>query len=189
MRKSKKVEIRGVGEVLLERSHRAKHINLTIKTLNAIRVAVPVGVTFADAELFARSKREWMQKHLKRIELMVRQIERVARETPIDRKTAREILVSRLDELSEKHNLPYNKAFVKNQKTRWGSCSMQNNINLNINLVRVPPELMDYAIIHELVHTKVKNHSQRFWDQLERYLPNAGALDQELDQYWFLLSD
>ncbi len=189
MRKSKKVEIRGVGEVLLERSHRAKHINLTIKTLNAIRVAVPMDVTFADAELFARSKREWMRKHLNRIEIMVRQIEQVSKETPLDRKAAREILVSRLDELAEKHNLPYNKVFVKNQKTRWGSCSMKNNINLNVNLVRVPLELMDYAIIHELVHTRVKNHSQHFWNRLERYLPNARTFDQELDRYWFLLSD
>lgn len=189
MEKSKRVEIRGVGEVLLERSHRAKNINLTIKTLNVIRVAVPVGVSFIDAELFARSKKEWMKKHLKRMQLLAIEIERVIKANPIDRKKAREIIAGRLNELSEKLNLPYKKLFVKNQKTRWGSCSMQNNINLNINLVRVPQELMDYAIVHELVHTKVKNHSKRYWDMLEYYLPNARVFDQELDRYWFMLSE
>jgi len=189
MEKSKKVEIRGVGEVLLERSQRAKQINLTIKTLNVIRVAVPVGVSFVDAELFARSKREWLKKHLSRIQVLALEIERAVKTTPVDRKIAREILADRLNEISKRLNLPYNKLFVKNQKTRWGSCSMQNNINLNMNLVRVPPELMDYAIIHELVHTKVKNHSQRFWHVLEYYLPNARELDQELDRYWWMLSE
>lgn len=172
---------------MLERSRRAKNINLTIRPCKNIRVAVPVGVSFTDAELFARSKKRWIKKHLAQIEVLSAEVERMKCEQPIDRKTAKEILVKRLNKLSIHHNLPYNKVFVKNQKTRWGSCSMKNNINLNMNLARLPREIMDYAIMHELVHTLVKNHSKTFWDTLEQYLPEARRLDRELNRYWLIL--
>lgn len=189
MKSKKVVEIRGVGEVLLERSRRAKNFNLTIKPLNVIRVAVPPGVSFTDAELFARSKKAWLRKHLEKIELMSKEIEDAVTVYPTTRKAAREVLVCRLNQLSEQLGLPYNRVFVKCQKTRWGSCSMVNNINLNLNLVRLPQELMDYAIIHELVHTRVKNHGPKFWKLLIYYLPDALALDRELDRYWLMLGD
>ena len=79
--------------------------------------------------------------------------------------------------------------FVKKQKTRWGSCSEKKNINLNINLVRVPEELMDYAITHELVHTKELNHSAQFWALLEKFIKNARDLDRELKKYSFFLAE
>ena len=62
----------------------------------------------------------------------------------------REILIKRLDKLAEKHGLKYNRVFVRNQKTRWGSCSSKNNISLNAKLVKLPEKLMDYIILHEL---------------------------------------
>ncbi len=189
MASKKVVKIRGVGEVLLERSRRAKHFNLTIKPMNVIRVAVPSDVSFMDAELFARSKKQWLRKHLEKIEVMAREIEDAVAVYPVDRRAARQVLVCRLNQLSEGLCLHYNKVFIKCQKTRWGSCSMANNINLNLNLVRLPQELMDYAIIHELVHTKVKNHGRRFWELLTLCLPDAEALDRELDRYWVLLGD
>jgi hypothetical protein len=74
---------------------------------------------------------------------------------------------------------------VKNQKTRWGSCSEKNNINLNANLVLLPDELIDYAILHELVHTRVKKHSKRFWDELDKLVGNAKKLDQKLKKHRF----
>lgn len=189
MASKKVVEIRGVGEVLLERSRRAKHFNLTIKPLNVIRVAVPAGVSFTDAELFARSKKQWLRKHLEKIEVMAKEVEDAVTVYPTDRKAARQVLVCRLNQLSKELGLPYNRVFVKCQKTRWGSCSMANNINLNLNLVRLPQELMDYAIIHELVHTRVKNHGNAFWDLLTHFLPDARELDRELDRYWVMLGD
>ncbi len=106
---------------------------------------------------------------------------------PIDRQAARRRLVDRLNYLAGKHDFQYNRVFIKNQKTRWGSCSGKNNINLNVNLVRLPDELIDYTILHELVHTRIKNHGQRFWAQLDRLLGDAGKLDRALNEYNFLL--
>ncbi len=184
--KKKKVQISGIGEVLLEQSSRAKHMNLSIRPFRGIRVAVPRGISFESAEAFARSKLQWIKTHLPKLKAIEHEASRRQNDSGgclIDRKAGRQILVQRLNELSEKHQLPYNRVFVKNQKTRWGSCSDKKNINLNINLVRLPEELMDYAMMHELVHTKILNHSPQFWDLLEKFMKNAKALDRELGKY------
>lgn len=184
--KKKKVQISGIGEVLLEQSSRAKHMNLSIRPFRGVRVAVPKGISFEAAESFVRSKSQWVLKHLPKLKAIEHEAARRQNDSAsshIDRKVGRQILVQRLNELSVKHQLPYNRVFVKNQKTRWGSCSNKKNINLNINLVTLPEELMDYAIMHELVHTKVLNHSTQFWDLLEKLMKNAKTLDRELGKY------
>lgn len=83
-----------------------------------------------------------------------------------------EYLPSYLHDLSIKLELPYNNISVKRQKTRWGSCSIKGNINLNRNLMLMPSEVVDYVLHHELVHLKVLNHSSKFWKELARSFPN-----------------
>ena len=99
------------------------------------------------------------------------------------RKEAKKFLPVRLSELSRKHHLPFNKVVIKSNRTRWGSCSHKNNINLSLHLMRLPDHLVDYVLIHELVHTVHKNHSKKFWKQLERHEPEAKSLDKELNDY------
>ena len=102
---------------------------------------------------------------------------------PIDTKYARIYLEERIKKLAKSHKFKYNNLAIKNQKTRWGSCSFKNNINLNAKLLHLPSKLIDYVIMHELVHTIVKNHSKDFWDMLSLYFPNARACDKELKKY------
>jgi hypothetical protein len=93
-------------------------------------------------------------------------------------------LFNRLDNLSKKYNLPYNRASFRCQKTRWGSCSGKDNISLNINIAFLPEELQDYVILHELVHTKIKNHGRKFWAELGKYTQSpAKELSKELKKY------
>ncbi len=93
---------------------------------------------------------------------------------------ARNYLIQRLDFLSKKYGFQYKKVFLKNQKTRFGSCSFQNNINLNINLMNYDFDVIDYVLIHELVHTRVKNHSSAFWSEVEKYCPKYKELRRKL---------
>ena len=99
------------------------------------------------------------------------------------RKEAKEYLPRRVKALAIDHNFNYQKLTIKNTKSRWGSCSFDNNINLSLHLMRISNELIDYVILHELVHTKVKNHSSKFWETLEKHCPNSKILDKELKKY------
>lgn len=92
-------------------------------------------------------------------------------------------LPKRTHELAAKHSFCLNKVSVKKASTRWGSCSPENNINLNLQLMRLPDELADYVILHELVHTVEKNHQASFWKLLEKVFPGAKKLDKELNSY------
>ena len=180
---SKKVQIKGVGDVLLERSKRAKHMSLSIRPFKGARVAVPRGVSFAAAEKFAYSKTIWIKKHLENMTFIEKQVEVLNEIKPIDKVEDRKFLIERLNELCKRNGFKYNRVFVKNQKTRWGSCSDKNNINLNINLMRLPDELIDYVILHELVHTRIKNHSHRFWEEMNKVVEDPKSLDNKLRQY------
>ena len=175
--RTKVLDIPTIGAVLLEKSNRAKHINISIKSKTKIRVAVPLGVSFRTAETFAYSKIDWIKKHLSKASKTRTKLKKVNMEY------ARIQLKQRLDQLCEKHDFKYNKLFIKNQKTRWGSCSEKNNINLNAKLLNLPERLINYVILHELVHTKVKNHSTEFWITLDGYINNSKKYDKELKKY------
>ena len=84
----------------------------------------------------------------------------------------REIALPRVEYFSDKHNLKVNQVRIKNQKTMWGSCSSKNNINLNYLLIMAPMSVIDYVIVHELVHTIHRNHSVNFWNSVESIMPD-----------------
>jgi len=186
--KSKTFEIAGVGDILLERSSRAKHISLSVRPFKGVRVAVPYGVSFEKAKQVAQSKTSWIQKHLDKMKQVEQEHEIFSKNlTEIDRSEARKKLVSRLNELSGQHGFSYNKVFMRNQKTRWGSCSAKNNISLNMKLVRLPDEMIEYVLLHELVHTRIKNHTNEFWTELNRLLGDAKKMDRRLNEYKIML--
>jgi predicted metal-dependent hydrolase len=89
------------------------------------------------------------------------------------RKEAKSTLPEQVYSLAQKFDLSVNKVFIKNLRSIWGSCSGLNNINLNLHLMRLPEELREYVICHELAHLKVRNHSTEFWEYLETLLPGA----------------
>lgn len=88
------------------------------------------------------------------------------------RKLAYEIVKERLDVYSSKMDLSYNKLLIKDQKTRWGSCSSLGNININYRIVKFPMEIIDYLVVHELAHLKYMNHSREFWHHVEKWIPD-----------------
>jgi len=99
------------------------------------------------------------------------------------RKEAIEFLPDRVEILATMYGFHYNNVKVKNMNTRWGSCSQTNNINLSIHLMRLPDHLIDYVIIHELVHTKIKNHGPEFWSRLDEIVGDAKALAREVKEF------
>jgi predicted metal-dependent hydrolase len=87
------------------------------------------------------------------------------------REQAEKYLCERADVLSRFHTIPYNRVTVRGQRTRWGSCSRRGNLSLNWKLMILPPEVVDYVVIHELLHTVEMNHSKKFWKLVEERCP------------------
>ena len=82
------------------------------------------------------------------------------------------VIPKRVEYFAEKIPVTYGRITIRNQKTRWGSCSSKGNLNFNCLLMLAPPEVLDYVVVHELCHRKEMNHSERFWREVENILPD-----------------
>ena len=178
------VDIAGVGLVLFERSKKAEHLNISVKPFTGVRVAVPHGLSLHNAEEFVYTKTGWIQRQLIRMKQFEYKAETdSAAHDDIDRAKAKRKLTRRLKHLAMKHGFTYNRVFIRNQRTIWGSCSYKNNISLNMKVVRLPEGLIDYVILHELAHTQVKNHSNDFWALMNKLVGNGKAKAASLREY------
>lgn len=90
---------------------------------------------------------------------------------------------SLLSEISKKEKIKFNKLYIKPIQKRWGSCTKLGNITLNVNLIKVPVDCIDYVIIHELCHLKYLNHSPKFYRLLDKYSPNWKKLQEKLNKF------
>ena len=96
------------------------------------------------------------------------------------RRQARAFVLERIAHFNRTYRCAIRKVFIRNQKTRWGSCSKKGNLNFNYRIIALPPSIADYIIVHELCHLKEFNHSKRFWDLVARVIPEHKAIRREL---------
>ncbi len=98
----------------------------------------------------------------------------------LHKESARTIVHERLEYWTAHYGVTYGKVFIRDQRSRWGSCSSKGNLNFNYRIVFLPPELVDYIVVHELCHRIEFNHSVAFWDQVARTHPNHAILRRAL---------
>lgn len=96
------------------------------------------------------------------------------------KKITKNLVVERLNYFNQFYNLSYSKISVRNQKSRWGSCSSKSSLSFNYRLCLLPGELADYIIVHELCHLQEMNHSQDFWRLVAQSIPNYKQLKRQL---------
>lgn len=168
------------------RSVRAKRLRITIRPEMSVTVTVPRRASLEEARGFVASRESWIRKHLQTLAERQRQLPQEVPPdlTKVDLVKAQDELFARLKAFSKQYNLPYQGVRFRCQKTKWGSCSSSNNLNLNINMVFLPRHLQDYLMLHELTHIRHKNHSSAFWAALDRVCGgNAKTLARELKQH------
>lgn len=167
------VSVPGVpAAVVFVRQRRARHYILRLRDDGVVRVTVPWHGSRAEAERFLVSRREWVaREHLRR--------QRALEAARLDpdvlarlRALAARDLPPRLLELARAHGFTVTAVSVRNQRTRWGSCSRSGRISLNWRLIQLPPAVCDYVLLHELTHLRHLNHSARFWRELARICPH-----------------
>jgi predicted metal-dependent hydrolase len=174
------IDVPSLGPVVFSQSKRAKRISILIRPFKPVRIAFPQRISIRKAKKYLNKNLSWAKENLEYVRKIEKEHKTTLNNKPKLSKTkAKMILRNRLQELASLHGFKYNKVFIRNQKTRWGSCSNLNNINLNISLVTLTEELMDYVILHELVHTEIKNHSKNYWSRLNEYV---GGRAKDLDK-------
>ena len=178
----KYVDYPEIGTVLFEKSKKAKRIIISVKSPTSIRVAVPRFISFRKAKSLLHQKLAWIKKQQNNYSEKINVSEFV--KTISDKEKSE--LIDRTTYLANKYGFIHGKITIKTMKTRWGSCSAQNNISLNIGLIALSDELRDYIILHELVHTKIENHSKDFWNALEIIINNPRSLNRKLKQNYGL---
>ena len=104
------------------------------------------------------------------------------------KKIAKNILEERLNYICGIIKLKPNNFRISDSKGRWGACNSRGSISFNFRVVMLPPAVIDYVIVHELCHLIEMNHSKKFWDLVNSFLPNTNSLKQKIKEYSFLLS-
>ncbi len=99
------------------------------------------------------------------------------------RQEAREYLEARTRYWANKVGVKYNKISIRKQKTRWGSCSSNGNLSYNLKLVCAPTEMIDYVVLHEVMHLRHLNHGNTFWKELEEYMPDYRVRSEYFDKF------
>ena len=154
-----------------------KSLSMEITRELKVLVRAPFGMPKNEIQKFIEDKSSWLSKHLiltqQRVEMFEEQ------EKTVEKLTMEEIhiladkaLKVRVEYYAHIVGVDYGKITIRNQRTRWGSCSGKGNLNFNCLLMLMPLEVIDYVVVHELCHRKELNHSAKFWNEVLRVLPN-----------------
>lgn len=174
-----------LGEVVLVCSWRARRVVISVRPSGEVRLTYPRMVGKARALEFLESRVEWVEQSRRRLaERAVHQPEYTPDQIEQMRREAKKVLPERVALLAERFGFKYGRVSIRASRSKWGSCSGENNISLSLFLMTLPEHLRDYVIIHELCHTVHHNHSASFHALVDRSLGGAEkSLQRELRQY------
>jgi len=162
-------------EYELKKSAR-RTLSVEIRQDGSILVRAPKNYSKYRIEAFLKEKQGWIQEKRREQEVKERRAEEVRtlseRERSLYREKAREVFEQKAAYYALRMGVTYGRIAVRDQKTRWGSCSSQGNLNFNWRLVLAPPGVLDYVVVHELAHRKEMNHSAKFWAVVKAAMPD-----------------
>lgn len=159
----------------LRRSKRARHMRLAVYCDGSLVVTAPDSLNFFKIERFILEKAEWV---LEKIGIMAKRGGSMTfagfgkREYKKLKNQALALAEIKVEKFNAAYGFKYDKITIRNQKTRWGSCSKKGNLNFNYKIALLPENLADYVIVHELCHLKEFNHSKNFWSLVSLAIPD-----------------
>lgn len=160
---------------------RSKRKTLAIEIRPDMRVVVRAPEKIPQNEImkFVEEKQNWIKKHLVQMYFKAEEIKKQKKEPALTNadieklcQKALSVIPDKVKYYAEIMGVTYGRITIRNQKTRWGSCSNKGNLNFNCLLMLMPDKVLDYVVVHELCHLKQMNHSKKFWKEVERYMPD-----------------
>jgi predicted metal-dependent hydrolase len=166
-------------------SRRARRMRISVGCESGVVVTLPWGFNSILADKFVYEKQLWILKSLNYLERFKGRvfIKSNHREYLNRKREALALAQSKVLHWNRIYGFEYKQVSVKNQKTRWGSCSKKGNLNFNYKIVHLPEYLTDYLVVHELCHLKEFNHSKRFWEMVGQEIPDYKKLRRELRDF------
>lgn len=167
-------------------SYQAHYLRIVVSPdKESLRLIIPYGLKNKEKIIreTLKQKQNWIKKHLKKLGSMEQGPRLPAAPNLQSINFAKDYIVRHTNELAKRYGFIFNKIYIRNQKTRWGSCSAKKNLSFNWRLILLPEELAEYIIYHELVHLKHPNHSIRFWQELKKYCPQSDIFKKYLKNY------
>lgn len=171
-------------EYTLRTYKRSKHVRLLISRDGCLTVTAPKRISMSFVERFVLEKSQWVIDKLDYFRSIGNQSvnkEDSRLEYGKHKELALEIVKKKLDWYNLMYGFSFRKVSIRNQKTRWGSCSRQRNLSFNYKIILIPEKLADYIIVHELCHLKEFNHSQKFWSLVSLAIPDYKERRRELN--------
>ena len=151
-------------------------MSITIGSDLKVIVKIPLGMSSEVAVNFINEKKEWIKKQISKVEKQKKIAAGLGILSDCEirklKKKARNIIQQRVEHYAGISGINYNRIFIRLQKTRWGSCSRDGNLNFNCLLVLMPLEILDSVVVHELCHRKHMNHSKQFYAEVEKIFPD-----------------
>ncbi len=147
-------------------------MSIRITRTGEVLVTKPKRVSTVLAEAFLVEKTDWIVEKLAYMKTLPQPTPKMSRaEIRVLAIRAKELVEKRVKHFNQFYNFSYKNIFIKNQKTRWGSCSSQKNLNFNCKIALLEPELADYIVVHELCHLSEMNHGPKFWNLVAQTIP------------------
>lgn len=176
-----------IGEYNVEvRRSKRKSAAIKITADMQIVVYVPLYVSDNEIERMIISKSKWIDEHMLKVQSTIDERSKLEKITFEQVKEladqAVEYIPKRVKYYAEKENFVYNKITIKNLVSRWGSCSTKGNLNFNCLLMLTPDYVIDYIVVHELCHLREMNHSEKFWTEVEKIMPDYQRAELWLKQ-------
>lgn len=171
-------------EYILKKYKKAKNLRLIINPDGYLVISKPWTLSQKITEKFILEKANWIIEK-------IAAFKEINKNKPIrdnrgeyltQRGQARELIFKKIQDFNKLYQFKYSKISVKNQKTRWGSCSSRGNLNFNYKIIYLPELIIDYIIVHELCHLKEMNHSVKFWSLVAKAIPDYQMIRKELRQ-------
>jgi predicted metal-dependent hydrolase len=179
-----KIIIIGEREICytVRKSKRAGRIRITVGHDLGVVVTVPRFSPEILAHRFVAQKAVWILRSLEKIKKrgITPKLKGSRRDFILNKASAHRIAREKIKKFNDFYNFKYAKINIRNQKTRWGSCSKNGNLSFNYKIVFLPDHLADYLVVHELCHLGEMNHSQRFWNLVAKTIPDYGKMRREL---------
>ena len=149
-------------------------------------VKAPAYTSIKEVEEFLREKRDWIIKQINRTKVTSQQAAQMGilsdKEIRKLKRDAKKIIPERVEYYAKLSGITYNRIFIRLQKSRWGSCSVEGNLNFNALLALMPLEVLDSVVVHELCHRRHMDHSKAFYDEVLKIFPDYKKWDKWLKQ-------